>query len=309
MTVEQEQQFTYYWYAARQAIEEQDFPRAYVLLEFCRMLNPNDAQTMGSLGVIYGATNQTARMMDAYRQAYELAPGDQWRRYTGALLNLRTPEGKAKALAVYERAFSVQKIELKHHKRWQIDPELLEQLRSLYADSQQWKKAVAIQDEIDKTTGYDAYSAFSRYRIYALWGKPKKAISAIDKYLETNPTDIRFMMFRIELMLQTKTKKEAIYAMYERILEIDPYHLEVLNDYAYLLATQGGDLNKAERMSAITIREEPNNAAYLDTYGWILHLKGENELAQFYLVRALRNAENEDIRSAAESHLRIVVGK
>ena len=59
-------------------------------------------------------------------------------------------------------------------------------------------------------------------------------------------------------------------------------------------------------MSAITIREEPNNAAYLDTYGWILHLKGQNDLAEFYLQRALWNAPNETIRSVAEQHLRKV---
>lgn len=306
LTTEQEQQFKYYWYAARQAIEEQDYDRAYVLLEFCHMLNPDDAQTIGSLGVIYGATNQPARALDAYRRAFELAPGDQWRRYSEVLLNQRTPEGKAAALRVNERALEAQKLSLKHKKRWQIDPELLEQLRAMYADSKQWKKALAIQDEIDKTTGYDAYSAFYRYRIYALWGKPKKAIGAVDKYLEIDPTDIRFLMFRIELMEQTKAKKEAIYALYDRILEIDPYHLEVLNDYAYKLAVEGGDLNKAERMSAITIREEPNNAAYLDTYGWILHLKGQNDLAEFYLQRALWNAPNETIRSVAEQHLRKV---
>ena len=304
LTVEQEQQFTYYWYAAKQAIEEQRYSQAYVLLEFCHLLAPDDAQTLAFLGVLYGATGQSARSMAAYQQAFELAPADQWQRYSDALLNRRTDEGKVAALRVYEKALDAQKAGLKAKKRDQLDEDLLEQLRKLYVDGRQWKKALATQDEIDRITGYDAYSAYYRYRIYAMWGKPKKAIEAIDKYIEIDPTDIRFLRFRIELMELTKASKEEIYAMYDRVLEIEPYNLEVLNDFAYLISTRGGDLNKAERMSAVTIREEPNNPAYLDTYGWILHLQGQDELALFYLKKALWNATEESIRAEVEKHMR-----
>ena len=34
VTPEQEQQFTYYWYAARQAIEKEQYDEALALLEF-----------------------------------------------------------------------------------------------------------------------------------------------------------------------------------------------------------------------------------------------------------------------------------
>ena len=57
-------------------------------------------------------------------------------------------------------------------------------------------------------------------------------------------------------------------------------------------------------MSAITIREEPNNPYYLDTYGWILHLQGQDELALFYLKRALWNATEESVRAEVERHMR-----
>ena len=81
--------------------------------------------------------------------------------------------------------------------------------------------------------------------------------------------------------------------MYERILELDPSNLMILNNYAYYLAINGGDLKKAERMSERTIRENPNNPVFLDTYGWIMHLQGQDELAKFYLNKALRNATDE----------------
>ena len=251
LTTEQEQQFTYYWYAARQAIEEQHFADAYALLEFCNALKPNDAQTLYFLGVLYRNIGKEELAAETFKKAYEADPANQWQNY-------------------------------------------LEPLKLKYIEAQNWKKALAVQDEIDKRQGeMDAYSALTRYRIYAMWGKPKKAIAAIDKYLEVEPSDIRFLLFRLELMEQTKAKKTELYAMYERILELDPSNLMVLNNYAYLLAINGGDLKKAERMSERTIRENPNNPVYLDTYGWILHLQGQDELAKFYLNKALWNATDE----------------
>jgi hypothetical protein len=56
-------------------------------------------------------------------------------------------------------------------------------------------------------------------------------------------------------------------------------------------------------MSALTIREAPDNAMYLDTYGWIMHLKGNDQLALFYLNRAIRNAE-EATRKTIEQHIK-----
>ena len=251
LTTEQEQQFTYYWYAARQAIEEQRFADAYALLEFCQMLKPNDGQTLTFLGVVYRGIGKEEEANEAFKKAYEADPANQWQNY-------------------------------------------LEPLKEQYLKAQNWKKALAVQDEIDARKGeMDAYSALTRYRIYAMWGKPKKAIAAIDRYLEVEPSDIRFMLFRLELMEQTKVKKKELYAMYERILALDPANLMVLNNYAYLLATNGDDLKKAERMSERTIRENPNNPVFLDTYGWILHLQGQDELAKFYLNKALWNATDE----------------
>jgi tetratricopeptide (TPR) repeat protein len=40
-------------------------------------------------------------------------------------------------------------------------------------------------------------------------------------------------------------------------------------------------------MSSQAIHLEQNNATFLDTYAWILHLLGRNEEAQTYMRRAL----------------------
>ena len=307
LTTEQEQQFTYYWYAARQAIDEERYADALALLEFCRMVKPDDGATLTFLGVLYNGLGQTDRALASYRAAFAADPRDQWYKYSYALLELRTEEGDKEALQVLEKAYQIQSGKGAKNKgdKNHVDEELMEQLKRLYISNQQWEKALQIQDRIDMQKGYDAYSALARYRIYILWGKPKQALKAIDKYLESDPTDIRFLLVRMETMERMNVNKKELYAMYQRVLALDPYHLGVLNNYAYHLATHDGDLKEAERMSAITIREEPNNPVYLDTYGWILHLQGQDELALFYLKRALTNATDGSKREI-EKHIKSI---
>lgn len=60
-------------------------------------------------------------------------------------------------------------------------------------------------------------------------------------------------------------------ACYERALQIDPRNPFVCNNYAYSLALRRRDVQRALQLSATSLESEPNNAAYLDTYAWILY--------------------------------------
>ena len=53
------------------------------------------------------------------------------------------------------------------------------------------------------------------------------------------------------------------------------------------MCLEGKNLNKALKMSKKAVELEPDNASYLDTIGWILHLKGKNEDAKAYFKRAM----------------------
>ena len=61
----------------------------------------------------------------------------------------------------------------------------------------------------------------------------------------------------------------------------------MLNNYAYYLSLEKKKLKKAAAMSRITVEKEPDNATYLDTYGWILHLQGLDQKAKPYFKHAM----------------------
>lgn len=85
---------------------------------------------------------------------------------------------------------------------------------------------------------------------------------------------------------QTGNKKKA-FAAYEEALKIDPEYVPVLNNYAYFLCLDSKKLSKAQKMSRITVEKEPDNATYLDTYGYILYLRGKAAEAKSYFKRAM----------------------
>lgn len=87
--------------------------------------------------------------------------------------------------------------------------------------------------------------------------------------------------------------KEAAFENYEKALKLNPQNLPVLNNYSYYLSLEGKDLDKAEQMSSITVKTEPTNPTYLDTYGWVLFKQGAYTTAKIYIENAVKYSEEE----------------
>ena len=75
-----------------------------------------------------------------------------------------------------------------------------------------------------------------------------------------------------DLWYQQFGDRKKAYATYEEALKVDPDRTSVLNNYAYYLSEEGRKLRKALKMSRRAVDLEPDNATYLDTYGWLLYL-------------------------------------
>ena len=86
---------------------------------------------------------------------------------------------------------------------------------------------------------------------------------------------------------------------YDSALVYNGSNLVALNNYAYYLALEGRDLNRALEMSARTLLEEPDEPIYIDTYAWILFLLGRYEEAKEYADKLLLR---EGEKSAVEFH-------
>ena len=83
------------------------------------------------------------------------------------------------------------------------------------------------------------------------------------------------------------------FACYEKAIELNPTNVSVMNNYAYFLAVEGRDLDRAERMSAKAVNSAPDNPTFLDTYAWVYFKKGDYSLALAYIEYAIKNEKGE----------------
>ena len=100
------------------------------------------------------------------------------------------------------------------------------------------------------------------------------------------------LYFSIGEVYRMQNNYKPAFEYYDKALEENPYNIGVLNNYAYTLAEEDLNLDKAERMAKICLEQAPNEASFLDTYGWIMYKQGFYNLAQDYIKKALQHGEN-----------------
>lgn len=96
--------------------------------------------------------------------------------------------------------------------------------------------------------------------------------------------------------------KRVAYKKYEEALKLNPQNLGVLNNYSYFLSLDDESLDRAEQMSSITVKAEPTNATYLDTYGWVLFRQGAYTMAKIYIENAVKYSEDEPSAEVLEHY-------
>jgi tetratricopeptide (TPR) repeat protein len=98
-------------------------------------------------------------------------------------------------------------------------------------------------------------------------------------------------------ILHQKGLEEEAFAAYDSCLQWKDDNMGALNNYAYYLSLNDKDLHKAEQMSYKTVKAEPTNSTYLDTYAWILFMQERYEESKIYIDQAVAN-DSDSLQSA-----------
>jgi tetratricopeptide (TPR) repeat protein len=115
----------------------------------------------------------------------------------------------------------------------------------------------------------------------------------ITKYPNSDPLtkQAKFSLSAVYVQLGNLKRGEEIL---EKFLAENPDDIGVNNDLGYLYADQGKNLQKARKMIAKAVESEPENAAYLDSMGWVLFKLGEHKEAITWLVKATKLESGND---------------
>ena len=298
LTKEQEQQFLYYYYEANRLILLQETEKARPIVEFCYLLNPNDANINNYMGYYAKEDGNIPEMIAYFKKAYELAPSDYWYNYNVLLLQTEIKDKQLEAINNLKAVAKANKREEDVHAV----------LQKAYISLNLLPEALKVQDALDSIHGYNEQSAIQRYRLNTMMGKNKQAILEIERYLKEEPENYQFHVFRLQLYEQTKQPTDKLIEAYESVLRFDNRNMMWLNNLAWNICISGGDLNKAEELSRTTIMAEPSNSIFLDTYAWILYKKGDYEGAWFYIQRAKEHT-TEETEKEIEKHWKAIKRK
>ena len=167
--------------------------------------------------------------------------------------------------------------------------------------------------------------------LYIITDDYPKAIETSKKAIEYNPDSIELYQFIAPVYFESKRYDEALsiynkaieisdstdymlqsslmcgiadvysslndttlaYQSYEKALELYPGNELAMNNFAYFLAVRNMELDRAERLSAAAVKEDPDSPTILDTYAWVFFRKKEYKLALAYIEKAVENSEED----------------
>lgn len=155
-----------------------------------------------------------------------------------------------------------------------------------------YKKAIQVVEDL--ITHYLKFIEMDNaYRLmiysYIQTGEYQTALRITDERLKVNVGDLRLLSFRAHILEKLGRITDSI-QIHRNILKIRPDYINSLNSLAFLLCAQEkvsqSDLDEATDCIRKALKQNPDNAAYLDTFGVLLKTKGNKDQA----IRAFNKA-------------------
>ena len=122
------------------------------------------------------------------------------------------------------------------------------------------------------------------------------ALDAYDRVIEFRPESETPILGKAELLLRMGRLDDAI-VEYRRCVKRWPDSAMSLNALGYTLADRTQEYAEAEKLIKKALKLEPDSAAIIDSYGWVLYRIGENERALEELRRAYEILKDAEVAS------------
>ncbi|MFW6347132.1 MAG: tetratricopeptide repeat protein [Cyclonatronaceae bacterium] len=143
--------------------------------------------------------------------------------------------------------------------------------------------------EADKIIPDDAFVLFFMGNAHLLQDNYEAAVEVLER-ASSAPANREFRSSVYGTLgdaLSSLDRWEDARQAYERALRMHSNNDVVLNNYAYYLSQRDDELDQALEMARQALEVEPENAAYLDTYGWIFYKLGDFQKAEEYIKASI----------------------
>ena len=166
------------------------------------------------------------------------------------------------------------------------------QLLGSYLRSKDWESVIAICNEGSRYTPeemafyyYEGLAYYQKEEHEEALGSFQRGVAQVKE--NSNKELVSDLYYFMGDLYHQKGQENKAFVCYDSCLQWKDDHVPCLNNYAYYLSVKGQDLHRAELMSYKTVKEEPQNATYLDTYAWILFMQERYAEAKIYIDQAV----------------------
>lgn len=159
------------------------------------------------------------------------------------------------------------------------------QLIQTYYVEGKYEKAIETGKLAEEHVPEDAFIHFFIGGSYFLLDEPGQAAQWLNSASEL-PSRSRFRSIIFGTLGDTYASMdqwENADEAYEQSISYDPDNDVALNNYAYYLSERGERLEQAKEMVTRALEINPDNAAFLDTLGWVYYQMGDYDNAYHYI--------------------------
>jgi tetratricopeptide (TPR) repeat protein len=166
---------------------------------------------------------------------------------------------------------------------------------SLLIERGERDQGLALLDEFAKGNRDVAVDvAVARAQLLADAGDFDAALASIADALKRHPEHPNLAYQRAMLLERASRSREAVRA-FDALLKLRPGDATVENALGYTLADRRQQLTRSEQLIRSAVAARPDNAAFLDSLGWVLYRRGDASSALPLLERAWRLSQEAEI--------------
>jgi tetratricopeptide (TPR) repeat protein len=167
-------------------------------------------------------------------------------------------------------------------------------LAVMFLKTKDYAKAIRYVNEAADGETKDADLLHIKGSVLEELNRFSEAVEVYQKALEIEPNNHRIRYSLGNALEKSGRRKSGLIEM-ERILEQNPDDPSALNFTGYTLALEGTQMERAEKLVRRALELKPEDGYIMDSLAWILHKKGENDIALEYLQKAAAKVKTDPI--------------
>jgi tetratricopeptide (TPR) repeat protein len=239
-------------------------------------LKPEDVEMKKNLGALYFSQKEYDKAESLFTSYVQSNPDDpSVHFYLGKIAIEKKDFEKAKG--EFEKTISLA----------DSVPDGWVNLALIYLLQDSTQKAISVYKEaLEKVSD----KATIQYLLGSAYTQDRQFDSAIVVLLSASdqrPNDT-YILFGLGSAYERRGDFDQAVTIFERLLLLDSTNASALNYLGYMLADKGIRLEESLKMIEKALEYEPNNGAYLDSYGWVLYKLGKVAEAEAQIKKALK---------------------